>query len=106
MAGGVKMPIEQVRPGMCLGEALRDANGVVLLPEGTVLGESHLASCLRRGVAWVVVTPPDGEDAPDETAWREAVAARLARLFRHGGDGEADRVLYQAIFEYHLGRMP
>lgn len=102
----VEMPIDQAQPGMRLGDALRDAQGAILLPAGMVLGEAHLASLLRRGVATLAIALPDDAHAPDAAARREAVAASLAQRFRHGGEGEADRALYRAVLTYHLERMP
>lgn len=104
-SGSMELPIGQVESGTRLGEALRDAHGAVLLPEGTVLGEAHVASLRIRGVGSVPVAPPEDTKEPGLAARREAVVARLARLFRHGGDGEANQALYRVALEYHLGRM-
>lgn len=89
-------------PGMVLGADIQDAHGATLLAAGTVLGEMHITSLRRRGVEQVPIEVLETLSEVEREARREAVRDRLGHLFRHAGDGEADRVLYQAILEYRL----
>jgi len=96
------LPLEQVMPGMVLGADIQDAHGGTLLAAGTELSDMHIASLRRRDVQQAVIEMREILSEADREARREAVRDRLGHLFRQAGEGEADRVLYQAILEYRL----
>ena len=70
------LPLAQARAGMVLSGELRDAHGQVLLPEGTILTPSMLASLGRYGIDTLPVRNPNGE--------------RVDYLFRRLDPGAAD----------------
>ena len=45
-----ELPLAQARAGMVLSSELRDAQGQLLLPRGTVLTPAMLASLARHGI--------------------------------------------------------
>jgi hypothetical protein len=55
------LPLDRARAGMVLSAALRDAQGHLLLPSGTVLTPAMLASLARHGVNALPVHDPQGE---------------------------------------------
>jgi hypothetical protein len=72
-------PLPDARPGMVLGEVLRDDKGNVLLAQGVVLTEGMLASLARHNVELLPIlaaSPP----APAIDPAR--VQERLDRVFR------------------------
>jgi hypothetical protein len=73
--------LAQVRPGMILSDELLDAQGHVLLPQGTVLTEAMLALMPRHGIA---VLPILQEQVSPEAvqATLNHHEARIAQLFR------------------------
>lgn len=120
--------LDDASAGMLLADALLDAHGGLLLPQGAALTASSLASLRRRGIEQcsVVDTGGDGRDgvggagrggdggmglreddgvAADPAALerRRALAVeRLRRLFRHCADGEAGAVLLHQLIDYRL----
>ena len=99
------LSLEQAAPGMRLGEAVRDANGAVLLAAGGELTEHLLEALRRRGILQVVVAEEETLSEAEREARREAVRARLSRLFRGAGQGEADRQLFDAVLDYRLEQL-
>lgn len=98
------LSIAEVMPGMVLGGDLLDDCGVTLLPKGTEVTESLLASLRRREVDALPIFVEEERSDLDDEALREAVHARLIWLFRRDGQSEADRILREAVFAYCLGR--
>ena len=103
------LALAQVQPGMVLSDELLDAHGHVLLPQGTRLTESMLASMPRHDVE----TLPILTAAPLAGAGREREREcdlqrrRLSRLFRKHDpamDGErATGQLQQFVEHFRLG---
>jgi len=98
------LSLEQVEPGMVLGDALLDGQGRALLPAGTVLTDAHLAALRRREVPTVSVLASGDAPEPMDEATRQAILDRLDRLFSHAGREEADRLLREAVTRYRLER--
>lgn len=102
------LSLAQVQPGMVLSSELLDTQGNVLLPEGTVLTATMIASLPRHGVEMIPVNRDNlntVERAQEEAA-RQARIERLALLFRHH-DPDNDRdwstnVLYKFVSDYRL----
>lgn len=100
------IPLDQAGPGMVLAEAVSQ-NGSVLLPAGTELAASHLASLSRRDVTEIcIVAPPSAEDAArDEAArqaQREAVTREVQHLFRKSEQDAATQALIATVLDYRL----
>jgi hypothetical protein len=97
-----KVDIDDAQPDMTLSEPIRDARGDVLLPSGTVLTESTIASLQRRGIDHLMVV---GDPVSEEelAAERARVRQRLERLFRKcGTDGNA-APLFKFVQSYRTG---
>lgn len=104
---GQYLSLELAGSGMVLAEALLDAHGGLLLPEGSVLSDASLAALRRRGVAGcsVVADQPENEaDAAEALAARAALRARqlerLTHLFRHCGADPAAAALLALLQHY------
>ena len=74
------IPLADARPGMVLGEALRDDRGNVLLAQGAVLSESMLGSLARHGVEILPILA--ARAAPQPAIDPVRVQERLDRIFR------------------------
>jgi hypothetical protein len=74
------IPLDAASPGMELACDLVDAQGTVLLQQGSVLSDSLLAALERRGIAQLRVLggPEEGEGE----AVQHALQQRLEHLFR------------------------
>ncbi len=98
------LPLAEVQPGMVLASELLDTQGMVLLPEGTVLTEAMIAALpVNRDNLNTV-------ERNEEEAARLARIARLAVLFRHH-DPDNDRdwstaTLYKFVGDYRLNGEP
>lgn len=95
---------DQLLPGMVVAEAVVDEGGRVLIPAGVALSESTIASLVRREVPAVKIERQEAEDPAKAEAYRQSLRERLDYLFRHAGQGEPSRALYQTIFDYRLER--
>lgn len=95
--------LSEVIPGMVLSDDLRDAQGQVLLPEGTTLTERTIESLHRHQVESLTIMM--GELTPEEEAAQRAhFQARIERLFRKLDDSEANGLLHRYIRNFRLGR--
>jgi len=83
--------------GMALQDAVRDAKGQVLLPAGVVLGESHIAQLLQRGVSAVSVSVNETEEEREARTGKER--ARVLELFGESGRTEELEQLRRLIVE-------
>lgn len=97
-----RLPLEALSAGMRLAEAVLDDNGRLLIPVGVELTEVTLASLARREVASVAVELDVVEDPAELEACRKRLSKELDHLFRHAGDGEETRMLYQIVFDYRM----
>lgn len=104
------IPLDQATPGMVLADAVREADGNVLLQAGVSLGETQLASLLRRGIRGIsIVVPPAAEVSNVPTAPEaprdDVVRARVRRLFRKSETDATTHALFKAVLEYRLERV-
>jgi hypothetical protein len=107
------IPLDQAMPGMVLADAIREADGNVLLHAGASLGEAQLAGLLRRGIRGIaVVVSPAAEpgNAPavptaPATPQDDAVRAQVRRLFRKSETDATTHALFKAVLEYRLERI-
>ena len=100
-------PLAELRPGMILFDELLDEQGHVLLPHGTVLTADTIAHLAGHGIASVSVQVA-GAEAADSDADKQAVAQRLAHLFRKNDIDDqndwATGILRRYIEDYRLQR--
>jgi hypothetical protein len=98
-------PLAEARPGMVLGEVLRDDKGNVLLAQGVVLSENMLASLARHGVEILPILAASPAAPVVDPA---LVQARLDHVFRkqeRGDHGDwASGILRQYIEDFRLQR--
>jgi len=93
------IPLEEVVPGMRLGDDLRDDGGQMLLPRGSELSESTLRSLERRGIESLPVVEEKPVDEAALAARREAGRQRLQHLFRRATDPTSQALLH-LMLEY------
>ena len=100
-------PMRDVRPGMVLGDMLRDAKGNVLLAQGVVLTEQTLAALARHPIAALPIlraATPTLAPVRDDTV----VQTRLDYLFRGNAptdqDDHATATLRRYVEDYRLQR--
>lgn len=91
--------LDKATPGMTLSDAVLDQQGKVLLPEGTVLTESTIASLGRHDIATLAITVSGAVDTVIDAA---AITARLEHLFRGDPSGTANSLLQQYLADYRL----
>jgi hypothetical protein len=98
-------PLPEARPGMVLGDVLRDDKGNVLLAQGTVLTEAMLVSLARHGVE---LLPILAASPPTPTIDPAQVQERLDRVFRkHERDNNSDwatGILRRYVEDFRLQR--
>jgi hypothetical protein len=98
-------PLSDARPGMVLGEVLRDDHGNVLLAQGVVLTEGMRASLARHGVELLPILAA-GPAAPAIDPVQ--VQERLDRVFRrHARDNHGDwatGILRRYVEDFRLQR--
>jgi hypothetical protein len=100
--------IDSATEGMVLAKPLLDAGGSVLLPQGSTLTSSSLASLRRRGIDQLQVLMPEPEvdneaAAAALRAQREQQCRRLDRLFRASADDGATGQLLERLRAYRKG---
>ena len=104
------VPVAQVQAGMVLSDELLDAQGHVLLPQGTVLTASMLALMPRHGIATLPIAAPEQPSAAEQAAGREQQLERIALLFRKSEpDSDSDwatALLRRFVTDYRLGYAP
>lgn len=105
--------LEEVTPGSMLGDAVRRADGMLILAAGVALDESHLGRLRELGIREVVLaesaagaadaTSPG--DAASAEAREQAERARVNHLFRKSEDDRVTQGLFQTVLEYRLGKL-
>lgn len=98
------IPLDQAQAGMVLAEAVRLADGSVLLPAGSTLGDAQLTGLARRGIAEITIAPP-ALSAEEMKAREETVRTAVRRLFRRSETDEITRALFTAVLEFRLEKM-
>lgn len=74
---------KSLRPGLVVQDPVRDAKGMILLPSGVVLTESHIAQLLQRGVPAISVASQENEEEMLARITRER--ERIASVFGETG---------------------
>jgi hypothetical protein len=88
---------KSLRPGMELQDPVRDTKGQVLLPAGVVLGDSHIAQLLQRGIAAVSVAVNETEEERELRIGKEK--ERVLELFGETGETAELEQLRRLILE-------
>jgi hypothetical protein len=104
-AGYRHLPLSDVMPGMVLATELLDAQGHMLLPQGTVLTEGMLSHMPRHGITSLPVER-EAMSAEQRAALQAEQRERLAYLFRKTGDSDDDwaaNALRQLVTLHRLG---
>lgn len=73
-------PVDDLTPGLILGENVNDAQGRLLMPIGTELTERHLRAFQLWGIMAVRVRGAEGEEEAIPEVSPEALAAALERI--------------------------
>ncbi|MEI8163499.1 MAG: hypothetical protein WCI19_10220 [Betaproteobacteria bacterium] len=88
-----------LKPGARLAQAVRRADGGLLLAAGTELDIDHLRQLVQRGIECVHVLQQETRDAEQIGRDVAAAAARVAHLFR-GESGAARDELAAVVADY------
>ena len=94
--------LENAVAGMILTDNLHDAEGTMLLPQGTTLTEASLISLRRHKVQNLRVLMAEHTAADKETTL-EFQHQRLAKLFSAAGNTGANGLLLRHIMQYRFG---
>lgn len=97
-----RIRLDQACAGMVIASAVADAQGKVLLPRGTVLRDTLLATLRRHDVTLLTIVPQTQSDGTD--ARIAVLHERIEWLFRKRGDSPLMRRLERAVLDYRLGR--
>lgn len=82
---------KSLHPGLIVQDPVRDSKGMVLLPSGVVLSESHISQILQRGIPAVSVTSQEGEEEMLERVEREKESL-LAMFGQTGATPELEQL--------------
>lgn len=88
-----------VTPGARLAQAVRRADGGLLLAAGTEIEADHLRQLIQRGIDCVYMMQEETRDPEQIEGDVAAAAARVAHLFR-GASGAARDDLAAAVADY------
>jgi hypothetical protein len=88
-----------IKPGARLAQAVRRADGGLLLAPGTELDVDQLRQLIQRGIECVHVLQEEKRDAAQIERDVAAAAARVAQLFR-GKSGAARDELAAVVGDY------
>lgn len=88
----VCVPTLGLVPGARLAQAVRRADGAMLLPAGTELEIDQVRQLIQRGVEYVQVLQLETRDAAQIEQDVAAAAARVAHLFRGKGSAARDEL--------------
>jgi len=97
------LPLDQIRPGMELAEAIRDRLGNIMLPEGVSLTDQHLQSLAQRGIDTALIKLGESPLTPEERQHQiQAINEHLDRIFRLSEDNPLNQELKELIRTYRM----
>ncbi len=100
------LPVNSLRPGMRLAEAIRDRLGNIMLVEGVELTEAHLSALAQRGIGSAMIVPERIPPSDQENAaMRASVEARLRTIFRSSLDHTGNHDLFDILLAYRLDHL-
>lgn len=88
-----------LKPGAKLAQAVRRADGALLLPAGSEVDGDQLRQMVERGIECVHVLQEETRDAAQIEHEVAAAVARVAQLFR-GTTGDARQQLAAVVADY------
>ncbi|HJV52278.1 MAG TPA: hypothetical protein VJ652_12490 [Noviherbaspirillum sp.] len=101
------LALDQIMPGMTLSDALLDAQGNTLLPQGATVTEGVLHALRRRGIETVPVWIEAAAEPPGEAQTgveRERMRQRIAALFRRCGADGANGIALNYVTWHRIGK--
>lgn len=96
------LPIDDVKTGCRLAEAVTDSAGRMLVPAGTEITENVLDALKRRDIPTLMIEREQEENPVAYEARRHQVEQTLNQRFQRAGEGAETRVLYQAVLAYFM----
>lgn len=97
------LPLESVRPGMRLAEAIRDRLGNVMLAADITLTEAHLSALAQRGIASAKIHPERIPPSDEEiAAMKASTEDRLRHIFRKTLERPGNRKLFDILLDFRL----
>ena len=88
-----------LKPGAKLAQAVRRADGGLLLPAGTEIDVDHLRQLIQRGIECVHVLQEETRDAAQIEHDVAAAVERVTHLFR-GESSESRKELAAVVADY------
>lgn len=88
-----------LKPGAKLAQAVRRADGGLLLPAGTEIDVDHLRQLIQRGIECVHVVQEETRDAAQIERDVAAAVERVTHLFR-GESSESRKELAAVVADY------
>lgn len=82
---------KSLRPGLTVQDPVRDAKGMILLPAGVMLNESHIAQLLQRGIPAISIASQENEEEMLARVGKEKEAI-LAMFGEAGATPELDQL--------------
>lgn len=95
----VCIPTLALKPGATLAQAVRRADGALLLPAGSEVDVDHLRQMVQRGIEYVHVLQEETRDAAQIEHESATAEARVAHLFR-GKTSDARQQLAAVVADY------
>jgi len=97
-----KVTTEEFQAGMKIAKKVENNNGMVLLPEGIVLSEAHVARLKKWGVEEIYVEgeAADGDSGSDivgDIKMNEEFTARLEHKFEQVKEDPIMQSIYNAV---------
>ena len=98
-----KVTTEEFQAGMKIAKKVENNNGMVLLPEGIVLSEAHVARLKKWGVEEIYVEgesadgADSGNDIVGDMKMNEEFSARLELKFEKVKDDPIMQSIYNAV---------
>lgn len=95
-----RLPIDEVLPGMALGDNVQDTQGHILLRAGTLLTVASIEALRRREIDTVPVQVIAAVDPGHLAVERARLEQVLQLRFRRAGRSLAGKSLQQAALEF------
>ncbi len=99
MSSRQQTSVDDLAPGMILGENVNDGQGRLLIPAGAELTERHLRAFQLWGILAVRVRGADGEDPGVPEVSPEALAAARERILPRFAHNDVHHPLIAALVD-------
>lgn len=102
----LEVSVDEAQPGMTLADDLFDDEGQMLLPRGTVLTDTLLASIRKRDIEMIVIAGTT-KTPQEELVEHEQMRLRVLHLFRKlRPEKLADQALFELVIKFRQGEQP